>query len=169
MTAPAPWPGLGWSVQYDATAVILTVTGRPVLANYDLWADYHNLGTNSDLNDPNNNGIPNLMEYALGNNPTVGVYRTATTHGRSNGWFQISFTRNADATNLAYHVEAATFLTNGGDWSCILSNINATGWFGPAVDSYSESASSNGIAAVIVTDIAPAATNRFLRLRVTRP
>jgi hypothetical protein len=171
VSLPSIWTGLGWQVQYSANPgfVTLTVTGRAMLANYDLYASYHNLGANSDLNDPNNNGIPNLMEYALGRDPTSAAYRAATSHGRSNGWFQIQFTRNTDATNLAYHVEAATYLTGGGDWSCILSNINAGGWFGPAVDSHSESALTDGVVQVIVTDTASAATNRFLRLRVTRP
>jgi len=164
---PPTWPGLSWELEYLPTVVRLSVVGRAVLANYDLYASYHNLGANSDLNDPNNNGIPNLMEYALGRDPTSAVYRAATTHGRSNGWFQINFTRNTDATNLAYRVEAANILANGGDWSCILSNINASGWLGPA--SCVESVASNGIAEVTVTDIATAATNRFLRLRVTRP
>jgi len=163
---PVLWPGLIWVTQYSPTAFSLSVTGRIRLVTYDYYASYHNLGAGSEFNDPNNNGIPNLMEYGLGRSPTGGVYRAATTQEPSNGWFRITFTRNTDATNLAYRVEAATILPDG-DWSCILSNINNTGWLGPAT--WSESPVTDGVAQVTVTDIAPAATNRFLRLRVTRP
>jgi len=164
---PPLWPGTEWVLAYSPTAVVLSVTGRVQFVNYDIFSSYYSLGSDSDLNDPNHNGIPNLMEYALGNDPTSRVYRSAITHGKSNGWFQIQFTRNTDATNICYFVEAANVLTGGGDWSCILSNLQNTGWLGPA--SFTESAPSNGVAVVTVSDIAPAATNRFLRLRVAKP
>jgi M6 family metalloprotease-like protein len=164
---PSLWPGLVWLTQYSPSAVTLSVTGRIQLVTYDYYASYYSLGAGSEMNDANNNGIPNLMEYGLGRNPTSRLSRAATTQGQSNGWFQINFTRNSDATNLAYRVEAATLLTGGGNWSCILSNINNTGWFGPA--SYSESPVTDGVVQVIVTDTATGATNRFLRLRITRP
>ena len=163
---PTLWPGLSWSVQY-LNGVTLSVNGCAVLTNYDLYASYYNLGSNSELADANNNGIPNLMEYGLGRDPTSGVYRAATTQNCSNGCFQIGFTRNTDASNIAFRVEAATYLPNGGDWSCILSNINNTGWLGPAP--YSETPVTDGVVQVIVTDTTAAATNRFLRLRITRP
>jgi len=166
---PPLWPGLGWWYQDNAVAgiVILSVTGRAQLLTYNLYADYYSLGANSELGDANNNGIPNLMEYGLARDPTANVYRAATTQSRSNGWSQLNFTRNTDASNIAYRVETATFLNDGGNWSCILSNMNNTGWLGSAP--YSESPVTDGVVQVIVTDTTTIATNRFLRLRVTRP
>jgi len=167
INASAPWSGLGWQVQYNPASVTLIVTGRPQLASYDLYASYHNLGANSLLLDPNNNGQPNLLEYALGNNPTGRVWHAGTTTGKSNGWLQIHFLRNADATDINYYVEGATKLESSGDWNCILSNILANGWSGLA--NYTESGPSNGIFEVIVTDVPTNTPSRFLRLRVAKP
>jgi len=169
VSVPAIWPGLGWQVQYNVNpgCVTLTVTVRVRLASYDLLAEYYGVDVGSELEDANRNGIANLLEGWLGNDPTTAVYRAATTHGGSNGWFPIRFTRNTDAVDLSYFVEAENVLTGGGDWSCILSNVQAAGWLGPA--RFTETALSNGVVEVVVTDIAPAATNRFLRVRVARP
>ncbi len=167
ISGSAPWPGLGWQAQYGSSSVSLVVTGRPQLASYDTYASYHNLGAGSFLLDANNNGQPNLLEYALGNSPTGNVWRSGNSIGASNGWFQLCFPRNADATDINYYVEAATMLENGGDWNCILSNVNVSGWLGPAT--FTESGASNGIIEVVVTDVPTNTPSRFLRLRVSKP
>jgi len=146
---------------------MLSINGRPQLASYDLYAAYYSLGANSLLQDVNHNGQPNLLDYALGNNPTSSVWRSGNSIGMSNGWLQISFPRNADATDISYYVDAADSLTLSNNWSCILSNINAAGWLGPAT--LTESDITNGIIEVIVTDVPTNTPSRFLRLRVTRP
>jgi len=42
-------------------------------------------------------------------------------------------------------------------------------YYGLGAASFTETALSHGVVEVVVTDMAPAATNRFLRLRVSRP
>jgi len=116
---------------------------------------------------PAGDGLPNLLKYATGLNPTTAVASALRNFGRSNGWFTITFNRNTAASDINYYVEATSSLLPTNGWSCILSNLNATGWLGPA--SYTESAPTNGLTQVRVLDILPNATNRFLRLRVTQP
>ena len=62
-------------------------------------------------------------------------------------------------------VEGADSISNDAAWNGIATNIEGV-WSGPAT--VSEIGSSNPVS-VTVQDTDPAATNRFLRLRVTQP
>lgn len=165
---PPPWPGLGWDLRYDDPPgqVALTVTGRVALATYDTWADYHAVdGNESDC--PGGVGVPYLTRYAMGLKSSGSV--TPATGGLAPGMgqLQIRFSRNTDATDVDYFVDATSHLADGGSWSCILSNLHGAGWTGPAdvVESYV----AGGLARVIVTDIPASTPARFLRLRIRRP
>lgn len=118
---------------------------------YTAWTQTHAWqGRNSGpAGDPDHDGLPNLLEYALGHDPLV---RTARAH--SGGWIdgvglQLSFHRAR--SELTYIVEASDDLVQ---WSPIATNPGTVG------------------ETVVVDDIAlpePPPTRRFLRLRVLQP
>jgi hypothetical protein len=115
-----------------------------------------NTGTAADTFDADGDGLVNLLEYALGSNPTSAASATPPVSGSAAGHLTLSFNRIADPT-LIYQVEA------GGDfsktpWSSIWQSTGAENTAGP----------------VTVTDSShtinvSAPPLRFLRLRVTNP
>jgi len=71
--------------------------------------------------DPDNDGISNLLEYALGGDPTTGDPQILPQASMQNAHLQLSFTRNADHTDLTYTVSASNDLTL---WSPIAHSTN---------------------------------------------
>jgi hypothetical protein len=103
--------------------------------------------------DPDSDGLPNLLEYALGGDPVAGDGGERPQAGVAGGIrLTLSFTRIADAS-LTYLVEAAD--TAGGPWGTIWTSTGAA----------------NTAGRVTVTDtmaLTTGGTARFLRLRVAR-
>ena len=111
-------------------------------------------------------GYPNLLKYATGSSPTNGdslarMNGTQTT----NGFFALRFNRNTNANDITLIAEGSYNATNDAPWNGIATNLNGS-WGGAT--NVSESGTSSPVS-VSVQDIAANATNRFLRLRVTRP
>jgi hypothetical protein len=107
-----------------------------------------NSGNAGDLADPDGDGIPNLLEYALGTNPTAaGTLPVAL--GEAGGALTLTFTPVVDS-RLSYAIEA--------------SNDLASGW--TVAQSYGAFAAATP---VTYTDTAGSGSNprRFLRLKVT--
>ncbi|MFT4175257.1 MAG: autotransporter-associated beta strand repeat-containing protein [Luteolibacter sp.] len=96
--------------------------------------------------DPDGDSIPNLLEYALGTNPTASTLSPVQTSLVDNA-LQITFPRIADP-DLTYTVQGSSDLIN---WSTI----------------WSSSGSSNVEGTVTVSDTVTGADRRFLRLCVT--
>jgi hypothetical protein len=86
------------------------------------------------------------------------------TGGRTNGVLALKFFRDGAATDATIYVEGSYTATNGADWVGIATNL-AGSWGG------STNVAEVGAAPINVTvqDTEASATNRFLRLRVTRP
>src|SRR5581483_7763349 len=108
----------------------LTVYG--LLDPYLNWK-YAQFGTNAtdslisgDLVDPDGDGVPNLLEYALGSDPNASSSIHALQHTIVAGQFQVQFHRNTAAANLIYALQAAS--NPGGPWSVIMTYTAATGW-----------------------------------------
>ncbi len=111
-------------------------------------------------------GYPNLLKYATGSSPTnsdnlAAMSGTPTT----NGFFALNFSRNTNANDITLIAEGNYDLTNSATWNGIATNI-AGSWGGAT--NVTETGSGTPVS-VSVADNAPFATNRFLRLRVTRP
>jgi hypothetical protein len=160
--------GLAWTVDYPGAAVVLTVVeGGPVPTPYEDWAAGFGLtGTNVyDQADPDNDGYANLLEYSQGSNPTSDTSAVKLQMVMTNGAARLFIQRANSATDIVYHVEAAYEAINGATWSALASNVLGV-WEGTAtVDDNNTGA----VHEVRIVDPILAATNRFLRLRVSRP
>jgi hypothetical protein len=107
--------------------------------------------------DPNHNGIPNLLEYALNLDPK-GPGRTGLPSGgimslASGSHLSLSFDVNPDAQNLSYIVEVSADLAT---WN--------------SGTDYTEQQSPVGSNPVVVIDKTPtnSSNRRFIRLKVVR-
>lgn len=121
-------------------------------------------GQRGYADDADGDGFPNLLEYVTGGSAEF-VDTTALLRGtRSNGVLVLQFTRNTNAVDATLVVEGSHGVADGATWAGIAVNSNGA-WSGSAT--VSEGAGNP--AAVSVFDVDPAATNRHLRLRVTRP
>ena len=109
-------------------------------------------------------GYPNLLKYATGSSATVPDDRARLAEELSNGFFQLRFNRNTNATDVTLIVESAFAATNGAPWRGIATNIQGS-WGGAA--NVAETGTGTPVS-VAVREPVPA-TNRYMRLRVTRP
>ena len=124
--------------------------------------------------DPNQNGIPNIIEYALGGDPTGSSTGTSISpEGSRNAvsnCMQISFTRLLDRNDVTLTVQASESLT--GTWENLAQSVNGAA-FTTLISGVEVSETGTGNArAVIVCDRYPmtdsAHPRRFLRLEVTQ-
>ncbi|MDB6077073.1 MAG: hypothetical protein JWO82_820, partial [Akkermansiaceae bacterium] len=149
----------------------LQVFGSPSSSSppsYSTLAETNHLSGDDALPeaDPNHNGISNLLEYALGGNPVDPAAAVAilpafqVTSGESG----FSFTRYRDRTDIDLSVEASLDLiawteiarsTRGGAFTTSTAGISVI-----------ESGSGNGVPVQVKIAAVPAASSRFLRLKV---
>lgn len=80
-------------------------------------------GNGADASDPDADGLPNLLEYALGSNPKSATDLGAPVLRLVNGTATLGFNRISDPA-LTYTVEAATSL-NPANWSPIWTSSGA--------------------------------------------
>jgi hypothetical protein len=125
----------------------------------------HNL-TQGLTGDDDADGCANLLEYALGSDPTNGASKALTSGTQASGQLNLTFLRLDAATDVTYFAESAYAATNDADWVAIASNKLGT-WYGPAT--FGEVVLGGGTNRATVTDTVTGATNRFMRLRVSRP
>ncbi|MBS0657334.1 MAG: choice-of-anchor D domain-containing protein [Verrucomicrobia bacterium] len=153
--------------------VALTGTGLTPLASWRLanFGDSRNLGTGADTADPNNNGLGNLLEYALGGDPTGATTGQTVLPqvGQQSGRVRLNLTRYFDRTDVTLTVEAVDVLT--GIWLPVARSVSA-GPFTALVPGVTvNEVASPTSSAVTVLDVTPSPSQprRFLRLRVTSP
>lgn len=159
-------PTLGWEVIYTNNAVVLSVTSAPPPpSGYDAWAAGVTNGLTNATDVAYGDGYANLLKYATGSSATNSDNVAAMLSTRTNGTFALRFSHNTNATDITLIIEGAYNTENNAAWNGIATNIN--GFWG-ATTNYIEDTSSSP-AAVTVWDTDATATNRFLRLRVTRP
>jgi autotransporter-associated beta strand protein len=153
--------GQWWRINYtggngnDVVLTRLTPTPTQTWQSTNFGTDANHPLIAGDLADPDNDGIPNLLERATAMNPNgsdpvpMSVTKTATT-------LDFIYTKNKSATDLTYTVEWSDTLAN--DWS-------TTGLSAPAI------LSDNGTTQQIKVTV-PAGSGvarRFVHLKVTRP
>lgn len=154
-----------WQLVDDGfgSLTLFVTTNTPPPDSYDAFSNLHALAQGPE-GDDDGDGVANLFEYAAGANPTNAGSAAWLRALRTNGLFALRFTRNTSATDTTFIVEGALVFTNHVHWTGFATNRN--GSWGSATN-----VSETGGEPVSVTavDPAPAGTNRFLRLRVTRP
>ena len=162
-------PSLGtniWNVGYELDKwVVLSVTNPPVPTGYDAWATGITNGQTAYNQFATGDGYPNLLKYATGSSPTNSDGRAQMNSTQTNGLFALKFSHNTNTTDLILYVEGTYTTTNDATWVGIATNDH--GSWGSATN-VSEDTSTDP-ATDVVWDTDATATNRFLRLRVTRP
>lgn len=137
------------------------------------WKTFHfgNNATNAtvagDFADPDGDGMVNLLEYALGTDPLVADSGDLFSAAVVGGHAQVSFNRNASATDLTYVLETAPDLAT---WTPVITHTNPSGWTGGASATEAPPSALPPDQTVQVTiDLgAPSSTAQFVRLRVHR-
>ena len=142
---------------YDSTSFTLATAAEPT--NYTEWKDLY-FGPGSpdagDTLDPDNDGISNLMEYAIGSSPSATSSTSTSVTTPDAGFFDFIYSRKASVVGeLTFQVQWKDTL-EGGTWSSagISETILST---------------TNGIQQVKATVPAGAAGHRFVHLLVTKP
>ena len=118
-------------------------------------------GRASDLHDASGDGLPNLVKYALGLDPTKPNSRGRPEASTTDGSLQLTFTRRKDAADIHYIVEGSGNLASG--WETPIYSSANTAYEG----------GTNASCPVTVSDNIPILSapggKRFMRLRVVRP
>ncbi len=136
---------------YSAEASVTLGSGTTPLQS---WRQTHfgttaNTGNAANTADPDGDGLVNLLEYALGTNPTVAAASPVTV-GQSGGTLTLTFSPVVD-TNLSYAIEASSDLA--GAWS--------------VVHTYGSFASTAPVTYTDSVVLSSVNSKRFLRLKVT--
>jgi hypothetical protein len=146
---------------------------------FDEWQDLNSLSGagRGATADPDNDGVPNLLEYAFSRQPGRAEPSPALTSvSVQSGRLVINFTRDERAGDLLYEVQVSDTL-NGTDWTTIAqSNAGAAtaaaSGFSPTITetSASDIASIGVVRKVSVTDVVNMAgrTKRFMRVKITK-
>ena len=119
------------------------------------WRNHHfetvsNSGPASDLADPDNDGMSNLLEYALNSDPNSANSRSELVPSVIGDRWMVTFVRIADPS-ITYSLQASGDLSQNTPWQTIWSSVGAQ--------------NTNGTITIDVTSH----PRRFLRLSVSLP
>jgi fibronectin-binding autotransporter adhesin len=153
----------GPSSGFGNAVVVLEAAGEPT-GGYDDWSARHGLVEGPE-GDDDGDGCANLLEYATGGDPATADSVARLGAARTNGLFAARFTRDTNSVDTTIRVEGSASMSAGALWTGIATNI-AGSWGGAG--NVNETGAGSPVF-VVVGDAAAASTNRFLRLRVTRP
>ena len=129
------------------------------------WAAAITNGLTNDADCAAGDGMPNLLRYVAGGHPTEADGLARLDLAFENGVPALCFNRNTNATDVTLVIQGADEMSDGAAWRDLATNVNGS-WGGAA--NVSESGPGNPVACA-VQDPVPLFTNRFLRLKVTRP
>ncbi|MEJ6567261.1 MAG: hypothetical protein QNL80_00220, partial [Akkermansiaceae bacterium] len=151
---------------------ILEISGNP----YDTWAASsftHPFTSTSPTEDPDNDGLPNLLEFVLGGDPTISQNGIGLSVTRSGSNFQMTFRRSdlskaSPAADLV--IEASndlTFTTPANDIT--IGNTSDNGPIGPLQASYTVANSAAFDTVTVIIPMNTMADQLFVRLAVSQP
>lgn len=126
VTGPLPELDLpsGWSGELETTSGALRVTlERASISGIAAWRLYHfgdgePVGDGAKDADPDGDGIPNLLEYALGGHPLSPNTAVLPKVQIEEGKLSLTFNRQSDP-RIAYRVEAGDLLEGIDQWTTI--------------------------------------------------
>ena len=111
----------GDSINYQTATTSVSVTVNPAQTNFALWASEAAQGltngiNNTPMDDPDHDGISNLMEYALNTSPTLAnpcpVVHDFVATG-ANTYLRLNVLKNPLAGDLDYIFEVASEIAPG--------------------------------------------------------
>jgi hypothetical protein len=155
-----------WTIGHitDGGVPDMTWNGWRIPSGYERWsfqiADPTQRGANAD---PDGDGALNLLEYAMGTNPTNRFSVARLAGGWTNGGFAVWFQRSA-AADLTWYVEGTADLSTPASWNTLAIKQDGQPWSGPAAV---EETDNGSLIQVLVRDPDSSATQHYLRLRVT--
>ena len=163
---PPPGDGKRWNVEYTPVTVVLSLTNAatPPPTGYAAFSNLNALVQGPE-GDDDGDGFANLYEYVTGTSPTNSGSGNRIGAARAAGIFSLRFPRDTNAVDATLIVEGAYATTNDTEWIGFATNI--AGSWGSATNVIELGGPI--VVDVTVPDVASPATNRFLRLRVTRP
>ena len=132
---------------------------------YWAWAAAITNGLTNETDCAVGDGMPNLLRYAAGGHPMEADGLARLDVAFESGLPTLVFNRNPNATDVTLLIEGADEMSDEAIWRGLATNRNGS-WGGAA--NVSESGQGNPVACA-VQDPVPLITNRFLRLKVTRP
>ena len=172
------WPEDSWEVSepgiyYQASYLyLLSRFVRPL--TYQDWTTGYGLSgvATNYLADPDGDGVPNLVEYALNLSPLLAdkqalpqFHLQAQTVGGENGtYLTVQFPRQLGATNLTYVLQASTNLAN---WTAVCTAAGTNPPTGPGFISESGTAYQRQVSARDIVPVEKAASPRFLRVSLS--
>jgi len=139
----------------------LILVGTGVLSKLDTWRQTHfispaNTGDAADLADPDQDGIANLLEFALGLNPNSrNILPITTTEGGEAMQFTYTRSKSAFLDDLIFQVQSSGSLTSG-TWG--------TAGVSPETILFDD-----GTTQTVRVSVATSPESSFLRLSVTAP
>ena len=137
----------------------------PVPVGYWAWAAAIANGLTNYADCAAGDGYPNLLKYVTGGSPTDPDDLARLDCARSNGIPVLVFHRNTNAGDATLIVQGADAISNGVVWQGLATNRNGS-WSGAS--NVAEIGGGNPVTCR-VQDNSLLQTNRFLRLKVTRP
>ncbi len=156
----------------------LSVSVLGLLDPYLNWK-YAHFGANAtntaiagNLDDPDGDGVVNLLEYALATDPNAPNAASSLGGTVAGNQFQLSFHRNTLPGSLTYEVQTTSAL--GGTWTDLMTYTTAAGWVvntvgATASESTPNSVSPNQYVVATITDpavVGASSPARFYRLAV---
>lgn len=145
----------GWSATLATSGnnrnLVVTSRGKTPLQNWTqtYFGTTEATGNAANDADPDGDGVPHLIEYALGGSPTSPTSRPLPTVGTTSNRLTLSFTPQV-VSGLRFIVEASTDLV---DWT---TQTDVTNLVAPGQDNiHADSA-----------DLGSSNSRRFLRLRI---
>lgn len=132
---------------------------------YWAWAGVITNGLTNSGDCATGDGYPNLLKYVTGSSPTNSDELARLLGGCGSGPLFL-FNRNTNALDVTLIVEGSDSVSNGAAWNGIATNIN--GLWGGATN-VSESGASTPVRVTVQDSDPDMRTNRFIRLRVSRP
>lgn len=145
------------------------VAASPIEAwRYQYFGTTANTGNAADNADPDHDGVPNLLEYAYGLNPTNANSKAGLNTSVISNRFTITLPRNTAAADITITLQSADSLK--GTWTALASSV-AGAPFSPSITGSAASESGTGITRMVtVTDAYlttnPAHSSRFFRIVV---
>mgnify|MGYP001765270690 CR=1 FL=1 len=135
------------------------------LAGAGTWFNAITNGLTGDLDCAAGDGVPNLLKYATGGSPRISDDMMLVGGLPGGAGPMLTFNRNPNATDVRYVVESADRMADEAAWRGVATNVGGS-WLGAT--NVEESGTGNPVECT-VTDPVALDSNRFLRLRVSRP